>query len=130
MSRSPTRSLVPLSLAAGLVCAGLALVQPAAAAEPRSFAASPEVYKVIAENPSYRVIEVTWKPGQRDQLHSHPASAVYYLTDCALRGHLADGSMREGKPRAGTAVVQAEIAGHWVENIGTSDCRLVMFEPY
>jgi hypothetical protein len=36
---------------------------------------------------------------------------------------------QEGKPIAGTARVQPPIASHRVENIGTSDCRLIMFEP-
>ncbi|MBK5206666.1 MAG: hypothetical protein JJD98_15045 [Polaromonas sp.] len=48
---------------------------------PHSLVASPDIYKVIAENEQYRVIEVTWKAGQRDKMHSHPASAVYYPMD-------------------------------------------------
>ncbi len=111
--------------AGGLGSPGQAVAQ----AQPRSYQASPEVYKVIAQGADYQVIEVTWKPGQRDQLHSHPASAVYYLTDCTMRGTYASGATGEGSPRAGTAIVQAAIAGHSMENIGTSDCKLIMFEP-
>jgi quercetin dioxygenase-like cupin family protein len=96
---------------------------------PRSFEASPDIYKVVAQNTQYRVIEVTWKPGQRDQMHSHPASAVYYLTDCSVRVHMPDGSLRDYKPSAGAAFVQAPIPGHFLENTGTSDCKIVMFEP-
>lgn len=120
-----------LSIVAGLLAVGaLALPGPAAAqAQPRSFEASPDIYKVIAQNADYKVIEVTWKPGQRDQLHSHPASAVYYLTDCTLRGTLPDGKSGEGRPRAGAAIVQAAIPGHTIENVGTSECKLIMFEP-
>ena len=120
-----------LSIVAGLLAmATVALPgQAAAQGQPRSFEASPDIYKVIAQNDSYRVIEVTWKPGQKDQLHSHPTSAVYNLTDCTLRGTLADGKSGEGRPRAGTATVQAAIPGHTMENIGTTDCRMIMFEP-
>lgn len=96
---------------------------------PRSFEASPDIYKVIAENTQYRVIAVTWKPGQRDQLHAHPASAVYYLSDCTVRVHLPDNSFRDYEPRAGLALVQAPITGHVLENTGLSECRLIMFEP-
>lgn len=117
------------SLAASLALAALTIGTAGAQGLPRSFEASPDVYKVIAANAQYRVIAVTWKPGQRDQLHSHPASAVYYLTDCSLRVHLPDGSFREGKPVAGAAIVQAPIAGHVLENTGSSDCKLIMFEP-
>ena len=74
-----------------VVTAGLVSAQPL----PRSFEASPDVYKVIAENNEYRVIAVTWKPGQRDVQHSHPASTVYYLTNSALRIHAQDGKFRD-----------------------------------
>lgn len=120
-----------LSIVNGILAVG-ALALPGAAmaqAQPRSFEASPEIYKVIAQNADYKVIEVTWKPGQKDQLHSHPAAAVYHLTDCMLRGTLPDGKSGEARPRAGMATVQAAILGHTVENIGTTDCKLIMFEP-
>jgi hypothetical protein len=107
--------------------AALALVIPStvtlAQELPRSFVASPEIYKVIAE------IAVTWKPGQRDAMHSHPSSAVYDLSDCSLRVHVRDGPPRDVQPKAGMAVVQAAIAAHAIENIGAADCRLVMVEP-
>lgn len=96
---------------------------------PRSIAASPDIYRVLAEDARYKVIEVVWKPGQRDVMHSHPASAVYYLTDCHLRIHAADGATREARPKAGAAIVQQPITAHALENIGSADCKLVMFEP-
>lgn len=96
---------------------------------PRSYQASPDIYQVIAQNDQFKVIAVTWKPGQRDVVHSHPANAVYYLTDCSLRIHAPDGSSRDAQPRAGAAIVQQAIPGHVLENFGSADCRLVMFEP-
>lgn len=95
----------------------------------RSYVASPDVYKVLAENAQYRVIAVTWKAGQRDVMHSHPASALYYLSDCRLRIVQRDGSSRDVTVAAGFALVQDPIAAHAVENIGAAECRLVMFEP-
>lgn len=96
---------------------------------PRSYIASPDIYRVLAQNDQFKVIAVTWKPGQKDVLHSHPANAVYYLTDCSLRLYAMDGSYRDAQPKAGAAIVQAAIPGHVLENVGTADCRLVMFEP-
>ena len=126
----PTRSPFNCAtLAATIVLAVLTTGAALAQGLPRSFETSPDVYKVIAENAQFRVIAVTWKPGQRDQLHSHPASAVYYLTDCSLRIHMPDGTFRDGKPPAGAAIVQPPIPGHILENTGTSDCKLIMFEP-
>jgi len=122
----PFRVLATLAAAlSGSVVIGPVLAQQL----PRSFVASPDIYKVLAQNEQFKVISVTWKPGQKDVLHSHPANAVYYLTDCSLRIHAPDGSTREGQPKAGAAIVQAPIPGHVLENIGPNDCRLIMFEP-
>jgi hypothetical protein len=101
-----------------------------AQAVPHSFVASPDIYKVIAEDEQYRVIEVAWQPGQRDQFHSHPASGVYYLTDCKQRSYRPDGTIGgEFDRKAGFAIVQKPIPSHSVENIGQSVCKLIMFEP-
>ncbi len=123
MRRFPACVALLAALGSGL--AGEALAQQL----PRSFEASPDVYQVIAQNEQFKVIAVTWKPGQKDVLHSHPANAVYYLTDCSLRIYAKDGSAREAQPRAGAALVQPPIPAHVLENIGASDCRLIMFEP-
>ena len=113
------------------LASGLCLLSATALAQtvPLSITASPEIYKVVAENAKFRVISVTWAPGQKDAMHSHPDSAVYVLTVCSLRYTLPDGATRVGSPPAGLAVVQAPIEAHAVENVGKSDCKLIMFEP-
>ncbi len=111
-----------------IVVAALAL--PAwAQTTPHAVLASPDIYKVAAENDQYRVIVVNWKPGQRDAMHSHASSGVYFLTDCQLRYFNLEGGSRDGLIKAGHAVVQHPIVGHAVQNIGSTDCRLIMFEP-
>jgi mannose-6-phosphate isomerase-like protein (cupin superfamily) len=96
---------------------------------PHSFVASPDVYKVIAENDQYRVIAVTWKPGQRDVWHSHPTAAVYNLTECKMRNHSPDGKSRDAENKAGAARVNPPVVSHSLENIGQTECKLIMFEP-
>jgi len=115
------------SLLALLVAAPLAFAQDA----PRAFAASPDVYKVIAESETHRIILVTWKPGQRDEFHSHPAGmGVYYVTDCKLSGHPPEGKPTQGERKAGLARFQPKpTKSHSVENVGSSECRIVLFEP-
>ena len=62
--------------------------------------------------------------------HSLPASAVYYLMDCTLRGYDGNGMLLgERAVKAGAAVVQAPIAAHMLENAGPQPCKLIMFEP-
>ena len=120
-----TCRLLQLSVLSFLGIAGLASAQTA----PLSITASPDIYKVIAEDSKYRVIEVTWKPKQKDVQHSHPAAAVYYLNDCSLRSFAKDGSQVDLFPQKGVARVQSAIPSHAMENIGTTDCKLIMFEP-
>lgn len=95
---------------------------------PRDFTASPDVYRVRAENAEYRIVEGTWKPGQRDQVHSHPAMLSYWLTDCSLRWHMPDGAVRDITVSAGQSGSQGPVASHAVENMGKSECKIVMFE--
>ena len=116
------------SLAVAL-CGWAVALPVSAQGNPRSFVASPDIYKVLAQNEQFKVISVVWRPGQKDVLHSHPANGVYYLTDCSIRVHAPDGTSRDFQPKAGLALVQPAIPGHVLENTGTSDCRIIMFEP-
>ena len=119
------RALVVAALAACPLGPSLAQAQ----ALPRSYDASPDIYRLLAQNDQFKVVAGTWKPGQKDVVHGHPANAVYYLSDCSLRLHAPDGSHRDVHPRTGMAVLQAAIPSHVVENIGAAECRLIMFEP-
>ncbi len=97
---------------------------------PRSFAASPGVYKVIAESEQYRVIEATWQPGQRDAWHSHGSFvAGYSLTGCKSRLHTPDGKFTENDSEAGQARIRPVAPSHSFENVGTTVCKSILFEP-
>ncbi len=94
-----------------------------------SYKADPAVYKVIAENEHFRVIISTWKPGQRDAMHSHEGPLVgYRLTDCNLKVYTPDGTTNARVAKAGEALFNPIIAAHSVENVGSSECKLVIVE--
>ena len=96
---------------------------------PLSSAASPEVYKILAENELFRVVLATWQPGQRDAYHSHPANAAYRLTDCKNRAYgPGDKILREGEAKAGSVNLQAPISSHSIQNISTSVCQVLIVE--
>lgn len=120
-----TSSIVTGAIAPFLAFAGFAYAQDG----PRSFVASPDVYKIVAQNDQYLVIEATWAPGKRDEFHSHPVGAVYWLTACKTRNSAPDGRSRESEIRAGMSfIVQEPVASHSVQNIGESECKMVLFE--
>ena len=63
LNKNQALRLTAASIALGLLAApGAAMAQETA---PLSFVASPEVYKVIADKGHFRMILVTWQPGQR-----------------------------------------------------------------
>ena len=98
---------------------------------PPASQASPEVYKVLAENDQFRVMEATWQPGQEDTLHSHPADrVVLYQNDCELQITNGDGSQRIGKPAAGKVrvITGKPVASHKAKNIGANVCVIRFVE--
>jgi hypothetical protein len=97
---------------------------------PDAVSASPEVYKIIAENDAVRVIAAAWEPGQRDAMHSHPAIGVYFLSECKnMRVHLADGRSIEWSAKSGQAGANNPVTSHAIENIGDTVCRIIFVEP-
>lgn len=95
-----------------------------------SYKESPDVYQLISENDHFRVIMATWKPGQRDKWHSHAGpAAIYRLTDCNMRAHTPDGKIVD-RPIAkkGSVNFNPAIASHSLENVGTTDCQLLIVE--
>ncbi len=98
---------------------------------PSAHIASPEVYKILAENEQFRVIEAIWQPGQEDDFHSHPANRVsLYQTNCKLQLTNFGGSSRVGKPKAGTARVRTgkPVKSHKAKNIGDQICIIRIVE--
>ena len=121
-------------LAAGIaIIFGYLLVAIPAMAEdaPTAPEASPDVYKILAENNQMRVIEAVWKPGQKDNFHSHPGDrASIYLTDCKLRLSKPDGTYRDATPKGGTAKVRSNepVKSHMAQNNGDQICKIVLVE--
>jgi hypothetical protein len=123
------RSGIALS-ALALALVGIAPPSALAQQPPASFVASPDVYKVVGENAQFRVVEATWKPGQRDVLHAHPQPDVTYaITACKRRSYAPDGSIQvEGVVPQGTVNVRGPTGAHTFENIGTTECRILFVE--
>jgi ketosteroid isomerase-like protein len=94
---------------------------------PPSYVANPANYKVIGENDLFRVILEKKPVGVRDPWHSHLDSAVYNLTDCHQMVYLPDGTTRERTLEKGSVVWQAAMT-HSTENIGTSECVMLLVE--
>ena len=96
---------------------------------PPTYQADPSVYKVIFEDQNFRVIEATWKKGERDKGHSHPVPSIAYaLNDCVIRIHQPDGKTRDLTNKAATAQAVPITESHSAENIGPGECRILLVE--
>jgi hypothetical protein len=94
---------------------------------PPSYVANPANYKVIGENDLFRVILEKKPVGVRDPWHSHLDSAVYNLSDCHQRIYRSDGTTREVTLETGSVVWQSAMT-HSTENIGASECEMLLVE--
>jgi hypothetical protein len=112
-----------------LACTTLFITPPALADDaPRSYVASPDVYKVLAENSKTKVILITLQPSQRTKWYSQPRSGVYFLTDCNIRIHTPDGAFYDVLVIEGRAEAQPAIPSRSVENRGSVECRMIRVE--
>ena len=82
---------------------------------------------VKVDNARVRVFESTLKPGDKEALHSHPASIIYVIEGGKVRNHAADGTVAEGDLKTGDVQYREPIT-HWAENIGTTTTRLIIVE--
>jgi len=102
-----------------------------AANAPSAPEASPEVYKTIAENKQWRVMQATWQPGQEDNFHSHTADRVsIFETDCKLRLSKPDGTFKDVNPKVGKAKARTgkPVSSHKAKNIGDKVCIIKIVE--
>ena len=79
------------------------------------------------DNSRVRVLDVTVKPGEKEQTHSHPAYVVYVIEGGKIRNHAANGTVTEAEFKAGDVFFR-DPPTHWAENIGNTTIRLVVVE--
>ena len=117
-----TKSLLTAAVAAALWLAGL---QGARAQDPAVVNA--KTIRVKLENARVRVLEATLKPGDKEQMHSHPAYVIYVIEGGKVRNHAADGKTSETEFKTGDIVYRDPLT-HWAENIGTTTMHLILVE--
>jgi quercetin dioxygenase-like cupin family protein len=104
-----------------------ALANPMAASAQDAAVANPDTVHVKLDNTHVRALEAVLKPGQKENLHSHPASVIYVISGGKVRNHTADGRAVESELVDGQTVYRDPIT-HWVENIGTTTIHLILVE--
>jgi quercetin dioxygenase-like cupin family protein len=82
---------------------------------------------VKLENSRVRVIEGVLQPGDREQMHSHPAFVTYIVSGSKIRNHFADGKVLEAELNTGDTLWR-DPQTHWIENIGTTTLHFILVE--
>jgi quercetin dioxygenase-like cupin family protein len=90
--------------------------------------ASPENFKLLLENDHVRVLEYTLKPGAKDQTHTHPPKSSYVVSGGKLKVNLEKGESLIFDEKAGDASWMDHVGKHWVENIGTTEIKIILTE--
>jgi len=83
--------------------------------------------QVELENDRVRVLEAVIKPGDKEQLHSHPAYVIHVLAGGRVRSHGTDGKATEWEFVTGETLYRDPVT-HWAENIGTTTIHLILVE--
>ena len=90
--------------------------------------ASPENFKLLLENDHVRVLEYTLKPGTKDITHTHPPKSSYIISGGQLKVHFENGDSSIFDDKAGTTSWMDYVGKHWVENIGTTEIKIILTE--
>ncbi len=88
---------------------------------------APKNCKVLLENDQVRVVRVVLKPGEKLEMHSHPANILYALTPAKVKYTLPDGKTVEREAKRGQAT-WSDAVTHSSENIGTTETRTLLIE--
>jgi beta-alanine degradation protein BauB len=88
---------------------------------------APHIYKVVLENDRVRVLEVRAKPGDKTEMHSHPANVAIAITDGKFRFTSPDGQTMEAELQAGQAMY-FDAVEHAGEFMGTNEARALLVE--
>ena len=109
------------------VCGVFALLYACSVLAQDPAVVNPATVQVKLDNDQVRVLEAVLKPGDKEQLHSHPAVVMYILSGGRIRNHTADGKSVESDLKEGQTLFREPVT-HWAENIGTTTIRLILVE--
>jgi len=88
---------------------------------------SPDIYKVILDNDDVTVMEITFKPGQSDNMHSHMVHTVYVIQGGKIKLTMPDGTSKEMEVPSG-ATMHLGTATHQATNTGDTELKLLAVE--
>jgi len=89
---------------------------------------NPEMNNILTDTTLLRATVATIEPGAKSQVHSHPASFFYALTDCNLKVYYADGQNESFNLKAGEYGYGDPEKPHQTENVGDKTAKFLLIE--
>ena len=103
-----------------IMLSGYAFAQDAAKVDPKH-------YKVEFENDEVRVLRITYGPGEKSVMHSHPEGVAIFMTDGDGKFTFPDGKTQEVDFKSGKVIWMPETT-HQPENIGKEPYEVIQIE--
>ncbi len=113
-------NLIITALFAVILLTGYSFAQDAAKVDPKN-------YKVEFENDQVRVLRITYAPGEKGVMHSHPEGMVMFLSDAKGKFTYADGKTEDRNFKKGD-FSWVPATTHQGENIGEKPFELIQIE--
>jgi quercetin dioxygenase-like cupin family protein len=112
---------------AGVISYGVPAHAQAAGGEADPVKVDPKHYKVEFENDSVRVLRISYGPGEKSVMHSHPNAVAIYLTDGMTRMTTPDGKS-EDRPAKTGGVTWTPAGTHLPQNVGKRPFQVILVE--
>src|SRR6201984_2842405 len=87
----------------------------------------PQHYKAEFENDRVRVVRITYAPGEKSVMHSHPESIGVFLTDAHAKFTYPDGRTEDINATAGSVQHMAAFT-HLPESLSNSSFEVIQVE--
>ncbi len=84
--------------------------------------------KLLSDTTFITAAEVSLAPGQKTDVHTHPAHFFYALTPCNLKVHFTDGKTESYELDAGGNGYSGPEGPHFTENAGKKTAKFLIIE--
>jgi len=89
---------------------------------------SPDVYEVLLENETVKVMKVSFAPGQEDNMHDHYPFTFHLLDGGKAQVTMPDGKVNEREIPSGFIGHNGTGVRHKVKNIGSNEINIILIE--
>lgn len=110
-----------------LVCLALVVLWSGAVKAQDAVKADPKHYTVILDNPSVRVLKISYAPGEKSVMHQHPDSIVIPLATSNVRFTTPDGKSTD-QELAKDSAMYTPAGTHNPANVGTGKVDAILVE--